>query len=199
MFAGIIKCVGIIESIKDTGSTKVFTVASPISGSLQIDQSISHDGVCLTIVDATETIHVIEVVNETLNKSSLSASVVGQHLNLEKAISLHTLLDGHLVQGHVDTNVTCIKIDDLNGSWKYHFELPSGFEGLLIPQGSICINGVSLTISDLNTSSFAVAIIPYTYANTNFKYLKTGSRVNVEFDLIGKYIVRQFELRSITE
>lgn len=110
-----------------------------------------------------------------------------------------TLLDGHLVQGHVDTTVSCTQIENLDGSWKFHFNLPQQFANLMIPQGSICLNGVSLTISDLTKDSFAVSIIPYTYENTNFKQLRKGDPVNVEFDLIGKYIVRQIELRSLSE
>ncbi len=199
MFSGIIKTVGKIESFEDKGSTRTFTISSSFSDSLKIDQSVSHDGVCLTIMNVYPGTHQVEVIHETLSKSTLGSVTVGYNVNLEKAISAYTLLDGHLVQGHVDTAVMCKKIVDLHGSWKLYFHLSDAYAGLLIPQGSICINGVSLTVSDLSKDSFAVDIIPYTYENTNLKFLKEGSPVNVEFDLIGKYIVRQFELRSITE
>lgn len=199
MFSGIIKCVGKIESISDKGSTKIFTISSPVSDSLKIDQSVAHDGVCLTIIRANNATHDVEIVNETLSKSSFRSAVVGNYINLEKSISAYTLLDGHLVQSHVDTIVTCLSVADLEGSWKMYFNLPGDYAGLIIPQGSICINGISLTVSDLTEDSFAVAIIPYTYENTNMKNLSAGSIVNVEFDLIGKYIVRQFELRNLIE
>ncbi|HUR30276.1 MAG TPA: riboflavin synthase [Saprospiraceae bacterium] len=199
MFSGIIKWVGKIESIEEKGTTKRFTISSSISNALQIDQSIAHDGVCLTIVHSEDSMHQVEVVNETLAKSTLSNAKFGQIINLEKSISAATLLDGHLVQGHVDTTLTCINIRDLKGSWKFSFDLPVAYAGLIIPQGSICINGVSLTVSDVTSDSFSLAIIPYTFENTNFKFLKEGEIVNAEFDLIGKYIVRQFELRFISE
>ncbi len=199
MFSGIIKSVGKIESIEQNGSTRVLIISSPISETLKVDQSVSHDGACLTIVKVENGTHVVEVVNETILKSTLGLAIDGQILNLEKSISSNTLLDGHLVQGHVDTIIKCLSVDDLNGSWKMIFNLPDAFAGLIIPQGSICINGVSLTVSDLFKDSFAVAIIPYTYQNTNFKNLKEDTPVNVEFDVIGKYIIRQMELRSLTE
>jgi len=199
MFSGIVKCVGKIESIVDKGSTKLFTISSPISESFRVDQSIAHDGVCLTVVHVENGSHKVEVVDETLSKSTLGMLKEGQSINLEKSIAPHTLLDGHLVQGHVDTTLICQSVEDLDGSWKFHFNLPDAFAGLVIPQGSVCINGVSLTISDIFKDSFAVAIIPYTFENTNFKQLWAGDTVNVEFDLIGKYIIRQMELRNLTE
>jgi len=199
MFSGLIKCIGKIESVQQNGSTLLLTISSPISDTLRIDQSVAHDGVCLTVIRADKGSHQVEVVNETILKSTLGNARAGQLINLEKSISPTTLLDGHLVQGHVDTTVICHDIVDLNGSWKFTFNLPAEFSGLMIPQGSICINGVSLTISDLTKDSFSVSIIPYTYNNTNFNELKIGDRVNVEFDLIGKYIIRQLELRSLSE
>jgi riboflavin synthase len=199
MFSGIIKCVGKIESITDKGSTKLFTISSSISDSFNVDQSIAHDGVCLTVVQVDSGVHQVEVVDETLSKSTLGKLKEGQCINLEKSIAPETLLDGHLVQGHVDTTLICQSIEDLDGSWKIHFNLPDAYAGLVIPQGSVCINGVSLTISDIYNDSFAVAIIPYTFENTNFKQLWAGDPVNVEFDIIGKYILRQMELRNLTE
>ena len=199
MFSGIIKWTGKIESIEVKGTTRVLTISSPVSSSFSIDQSIAHDGVCLTIVDVTEGKHKVEVIDTTISKSTLGNATIGQIVNLEKSISASTLLDGHLVQGHVDTVVKCIAISDLNGSWKFDFNLPADFAALIIPQGSICVNGVSLTVSHLTSDSFSVSIIPYTFEHTNFKFLKEGDFANIEFDLVGKYIIRQMELRSITE
>ena len=199
MFSGIIKTLGIVELIIEHGSTREITISSAISDSLSIDQSIAHDGVCLTVVKVETGKHIIEVVNETLSKTNLGEWKKGDVVNLEKSISPTTLLDGHLVQGHVDTTLNCIGITDLDGSWMFSFEAPRQFAGLLVPQGSICINGVSLTIADLNDHQFSVSIIPYTYQNTNFKYIREGDKVNIEFDLIGKYIVRQFQLQNLTE
>ncbi len=199
MFSGIIVSTGTVHSISDNGTTKLVTISSPISDSLHIDQSIAHNGVCLTIIKVEDGMHEVEVVNETLSKTNLGLLKEGQSINLEKSITLQTLLDGHLIQGHADISLICQKIEDLDGSWLVQFNLPLGFEGLVIPHGSICLNGVSLTIANLYEESFDVAIIPYTHQHTNFKFLKVGDIVNVEFDLIGKYLLRQLELRSLTE
>lgn len=199
MFSGIIKYTGKIESIRDEGTTKVMSISSPISDTLRIDQSIAHNGVCLTVIRSEDGMHEVEIVQTTLSKTNLGSLGPGHEVNLEKAITSETLLDGHLIQGHVDTTVTCLQIENLDGSWKFHFNLPEQYANLMIPQGSICLNGVSLTISDLKKDTFAVSIIPYTYEHTNFKQLKAGDPVNVEFDLIGKYIIRQMELRTLSE
>ena len=199
MFSGIISSTGTVQSIVDHGSTKLVSIASPISILLHVDQSIAHDGVCLTIVKVEGGMHQVEIVNETQSKTTFQNLKVGQTINLEKSITLQTLLDGHLVQGHVDLTLTCQNIDDLNGSWLMQFNLPPGHERLVIPHGSICINGVSLTIANLGTASIEVAIIPYTYHHTNFQFLKVGDPVNVEFDLIGKYLLRQLELQTLIE
>ncbi len=199
MFSGIISNTGTIQSILNQGSTKLVTIASPVSDLFRVDQSISHDGVCLTIVKIERGTHQVQIVNETQSKTTFQHMKEGQMINLEKSITLQTMLDGHLIQGHADMTLTCQKIIDLNGSWLMEFNLPVGFEGLMIPHGSICINGVSLTIANLHKNSFDVAIIPYTYHHTNFQFLKTGDAVNVEFDLIGKYLLRQLELRTLTE
>ena len=166
---------------------------------MTIDQSIAHDGACLTVVNVSNGVHTVEVVQETLSKTTLGTWASGRMVNIEKALSPMSLLDGHMVQGHIDTTVMCLGINDLEGSWLMSFNLPKDFAGLVIPQGSISLNGVSLTIAELGKDSFSVAIIPYTFNNTNFRYLKKGDEVNVEFDLIGKYIVRQIELRNLTE
>ena len=199
MFSGIIISTGIVQTISDKGTTKLVTISSPISDSFHIDQSIAHDGVCLTIVHVEHGMHQVEAVKETLSKTNIGYWKEGTTVNLEKSITLQTLLDGHLVQGHADIALTCQKIMDQDGSWRMQFNLPKGYEALLIPHGSICINGVSLTIANLYDGYFDVAIIPYTYQHTNFKFLKEGDTVNVEFDLVGKYLLRQLELRTLTE
>ena len=172
------------------------SITSPISGELTTDQSISHDGICLTIVDVKNGIHKVDVVQETLSKTSFQFLKEGQLFNLEKSITPTTLLDGHLVQGHVDTILKCLQIVDNPGSWNIKFNLPNEFASLVIPRGSICLNGVSLTVANLYDDSFEVAIIPYTYEHTNFHLLREGDWVNVEFDLIGKYLLRQTEVNS---
>lgn len=196
MFSGIIKSLGTVQSIKPSGSSLHITIASLISNELSIDQSISHDGICLTIVAAGNGVHEVDVVQETLSKTTFQHLKEGQVLNLENSITPATLLDGHLVQGHVDTTLECIEIDDLQGSWKIGFHLPAAFAALVIPRGSICINGVSLTVANLYEDTLEVAIIPYTFEHTNFKSLRKGDSVNVEFDLIGKYLLRQAEVHS---
>lgn len=196
MFSGIIKSIGVLESINTIGTNQRLSVASSISGELTIDQSISHDGICLTIVNVKNGIHEVDVVQETLSKTNFQFLKVGQLINLEKSITPTTLLDGHLVQGHVDTFLKCTQIEDNQGSWNLRFNLPNEFASLVIPRGSICLNGVSLTVANLYDDSFEVAIIPYTYAHTNFHLLRKGDFVNVEFDLIGKYLLRQAEVNS---
>jgi riboflavin synthase len=194
MFSGIIKSLGVVQSIRTQGTTIRIAISSPIASELNIDQSIAHDGVCLTVVDVRNGSHEVEVVRETLSKTTLAYWKEGHVVNLEKSITATTLLDGHLVQGHVDTTLKCLQIEDLNGSWSFKFNLPNEYAGLVIPHGSICLNGVSLTVANLYADSFEVAIIPYTFEHTNFRQLHTGDYVNVEFDLIGKYLLRQFEI-----
>ncbi len=194
MFSGIIKSIGIVQSIQYEDSTKRITISSSISSEFGIDQSIAHDGICLTIVDVKERTHQVQVVHETLNKTTFKFLREGQAVNLEKSITPTTLLDGHFVQGHVDTVLTCQSVKDMDGSWMIKFNLPEEYTGLVIPQGSICLNGVSLTVANIYTDSFDVAIIPYTFEHTNFKFLREGALVNAEFDLIGKYILRQSKL-----
>lgn len=196
MFSGIIKAIGKVESITNVGTTLRIAISSPISSDLVIDQSISHNGVCLTIVNVKDGIHEVDVVAETLSKTTFPHVHVGDVINLEKSITPTTLLDGHLVQGHVDTTLKCIHREDRNGSWNFTFNLPVEFGSLVIPHGSICLNGVSLTVAQLYPDSFEVTIISYTFENTAFKYLREGDQVNVEFDLIGKYLQRQMEFKK---
>ncbi len=190
MFSGIIKSTGVVRRIEEIGTTKRITVASTLSNRFSVDQSVAHDGVCLTVIDVSAETHVVEVVAETLSKTTLANLAKGQLLNLETSITATTLLDGHIVQGHVDSFIKCTRVENKNGSWMFTFNLPTAFASLVIAHGSICLNGVSLTVANLHDDSFDVAIIPYTFENTNFKYLKEGNEVNVEFDVIGKYLAR---------
>ncbi len=197
MFSGIIKSNGVVQSIRTQGTTSRIAISSEISAELSIDQSIAHDGVCLTIVAINNGRHEVDVVQETLSKTTFGNFKEGDLVNLERSITPTTLLDGHLVQGHVDTILQCLAIEDLSGSWKIKFNLPQEYAGLVIPHGSICLNGVSLTVANLYQDAFEVAIIPYTFEHTNFKHLRKDDFVNVEFDLIGKYLLRQAEVKLI--
>ena len=191
MFSGIIQATGKVNAIEISGSTIRIQVTSPISAGLHIDQSVSHDGICLTVVKVENDSHWVEIVKETQSKTTFGSLKKDQLINLETSVTLNTLLDGHLVQGHVDTTLKCLELRDEQGSWNIKFNLPGEFTNLVIPRGSICLNGVSLTIANLFDHSFEVAIIPYTYHHTNFQHLKPGDEVNAEFDLIGKYLLRQ--------
>jgi len=193
MFSGIIKATGIVSAVQTAGSTSRIQIQSPISSGFYVDQSIAHDGICLTVTGIEQDTHWADVVKETLSKTTFAHIRVGQLINLETSLTLHTLLDGHLVQGHVDTTLVCTERRDEKGSWNFVFALPKEFANLVIPRGSICINGISLTLADLFDDSFEVAIIPYTFHHTNFQFVKPGDLVNAEFDLIGKYLLRQNE------
>lgn len=181
---------GKVQSMLPSGTTTRITIASPLSDTFSIDQSVAHDGVCLTIIEVLNGAHVVEVVAETLSKTTFNALTIGQVLNLETSVTPTTLLDGHIVQGHVDTCIVCTNIEDKNGSWVFTFDLPEPFAALIIPRGSVCLNGVSLTVANLFENTFEVAIIPYTFENTNFKYLQKNQPVNIEFDVVGKYLLR---------
>ena len=190
MFTGIIESLGKVTNVKVDRGNIDFTIESEISSELKIDQSVSHNGVCLTVTETTDNTHTVTAVKETLEKSSLGSFSVDDLINLERAMKLGERLDGHLVQGHVDGVAKCIDISINDGSWIYKFEFDIANEMLLIEKGSICINGVSLTVFDVAENTFKVTIIPYTYENTQFKKLKEGDIVNIEFDMIGKYLAR---------
>jgi riboflavin synthase len=190
MFTGIIESLGKVTNVKVDRGNIDFTIESEISSELKIDQSVSHNGVCLTVTETTENTHTVTAVKETLEKSSLGSFSVDDLINLERAMKLGERLDGHLVQGHVDGIAKCTGVSVNDGSWIYKFEFDIKNEMLLIEKGSICINGVSLTVFDVAENTFKVTIIPYTYENTQFKKLKEGDIVNVEFDMIGKYLAR---------
>ena len=190
MFTGIIESLGKVTNVKVDRGNIDFTIESEISNELKIDQSVSHNGVCLTVTETTNNTHTVTAVKETLEKSSLGSFSVDDLINLERAMKLGERLDGHLVQGHVDGVAKCIGVSVNDGSWIYKFEFDIKNEMLLIEKGSICINGVSLTVFDVAENSFKVTIIPYTYENTQFKKLKEGDIVNIEFDMVGKYLAR---------
>lgn len=198
MFTGIIENTGIIKEIQTNGTNKSFWVASPLSGELKIDQSLSHNGVCLTIEEIKNGIHRVTAIEETLAKTNLSYWQRGSIINLERCMQLNGRLDGHIVQGHVDTTTECITVVEKEGSWEYIFKLADTFTALVIEKGSITLNGISLTLFNVTNNSFSVAVIPYTYEHTNIKVLKKGDIVNVEFDMIGKYINRKMMLKNNT-
>ena len=190
MFTGIIESLGKITDVSVDRGNIDLTIKSDISKELKVDQSVSHNGVCLTVTETRNNTHKVTAVKETLDKSSLKNSLVGDLINLERAMKLGERLDGHLVQGHVDGVAKCLRVSVNDGSWIYKFEFDIAYEMLLIEKGSICINGVSLTVFDIEENTFKVTIIPYTYENTSFKTLKEGDIVNIEFDMIGKYLAR---------
>ena len=190
MFTGIIESLGKITNVNVDRGNIDFTIESNISKELKVDQSISHNGVCLTVTELSDNSHTVTAVKETLDKSSLKNFAVNDLVNLERAMKLGERLDGHLVQGHVDGVAKCTDVSVNDGSWIYKFEFNVANEMLLIEKGSVCINGVSLTVFDIEKNTFKVTIIPYTYENTSFKVLKVGDLVNIEFDMIGKYLAR---------
>lgn len=190
MFTGIIEELGeVVELNKDRDNLNI-TVKSDLSSELKVDQSLAHNGVCLTVVALGEGTHTITAIRETLEKSNLGTLEKGSKVNLERATRIGSRLDGHIVQGHVDQVGTCTRVEELEGSWMFTFEYDPGFENITIEKGSITVNGVSLTVVNSKEHSFSVAIIPYTYENTNFNQIKVGTTVNLEFDVIGKYVAR---------
>jgi len=189
MFTGIIECLGEVIKIEEEGTNKHFTIKSKVSKELKIDQSIAHNGVCLTVVELLENQHVVTAIEETLIKSNIGAFQVGDKVNLERCMQANARIDGHFVQGHVDTTATCTKIENHDGSWTYEFSLiDDANHHLMVDKGSITINGTSLTLVKSDWNCFSVAIIPYTYEETVFHQLKEGDSVNIEFDILGKYI-----------
>ena len=190
MFTGIIEALGTITNIEAEGTNRHITVQSSLSDQLKIDQSIAHDGICLTVVAIEGDQHTVTAIEETMNRTALGQWEVGKKGNLERAMSANARLDGHIVQGHVDKTGTCIKVEERDGSWIYTFQYEATPEHLLVDKGSICINGVSLTVVSPTVDTFSVAIIPYTYEHTGFHQLQAGHAINLEFDVIGKYIAR---------
>lgn len=189
MFTGIVEEVGEVVSVTKSGTNLDLVVAARMSQELRVDQSVSHNGVCLTVVHVQPDRYTVSAVQETLERSNIGALSVGDPVNLERSLRLGDRLDGHMVQGHVDTVVPCSAVKDLDGSRWFTFKLPEQGE-MLVQKGSICINGVSLTIAELTEDSFSVAVIPYTFEHTNFRTLVPGGVVNIEYDVIGKYVQR---------
>ena len=196
MFTGIIETLGYVESVLGQGTNKSFWISSAIIDELKVDQSISHDGVCLTVEAIENGKYRVTAIEETLKKTSLSTWLPGTTINLERCMLMNGRLDGHIVQGHVDTTATCIERKDLDGSWEYRFQFSANFAPLVIEKGSISVNGTSLTIFNVTENSFTVAIIPYTYQHTSISGVKVGSEVNIEFDIIGKYVNRMSQLNK---
>ncbi len=192
MFTGIIETMGIVKNITADGSNKTIWIESGISNELKVDQSVSHSGVCLTIEEIKENSHKVTAIEETLNKTNLNDWKVGDLVNLERSLKLDSWLDGHFVQGHVDDTATCIARKEKKGSWEFEFGFSKKFAELIIEKGSVCVNGISLTAFDAKKKSFKVAIIPYTFEHTNIKAVQKGDLVNIEFDLVGKYIMRKY-------
>ncbi|MFN3138392.1 MAG: riboflavin synthase [Allomuricauda sp.] len=196
MFTGIIETLGKVEKLEKEGGNLHLTVSSEITSELKIDQSVSHNGVCLTVVSINGDAYTVTAIEETLNKTNLGNLKVGDTVNLERAMVLGARLDGHIVQGHVDQTAVCQSVAEQDGSWVYTFTYDSKLKNVTIEKGSITVDGVSLTVVDSQKDSFSVAIIPYTYEHTRFHTYNVGTTVNLEFDVVGKYVARLLELRG---
>ena len=195
MFTGIIETLWIVKEIQKIDDNLHITISSSITQELKIDQSIAHNGVCLTVIDIQDNLYTVTAIRETIEKTNLSDWKLGDLINLERAMKLGDRLDGHIVQGHVDQIGICKSIQDANGSWYYTFEYDETLNNITIEKGSITSNGVSLTVVNSMKNEFSVAIIPYTYENTNFKSLKIGAKINLEFDVVGKYVAKLYSNR----
>ena len=194
MFTGIIESLGTIVKVEKEGTNVHFSLESPVSKELKIDQSLSHNGVCLTVTAQNTDSHTVTAIEETLLKTNLGTWSVGDKVNLERAMMAGGRLDGHMVQGHVDTTGICIGREDRDGSWFFTFQYKPTPQYILVDKGSICVNGVSLTVVSPTNDTFSVAIIPYTFEHTTFQDIHLGSVINLEFDIIGKYMARYFEV-----
>ncbi len=194
MFTGIIEKIGKIVDLKKDKENLHITVKSDISSELKIDQSLSHDGICLTVIDINNGTHTVTAIKETIDKSNIGQLKINDTINLERAMQLNARLDGHIVQGHVDQVGKCTDIKEVEGSWVFTFSYDNKLNNLTIEKGSITVNGVSLTVVDSKKNSFSVAIIPFTYENTNFNKIKVNDYVNLEFDVIGKYVAKLLQL-----
>ncbi len=196
MFTGIIECTGKVESVSKKGSNLIFRISSPVSGELKVDQSVSHNGVCLTVEALDGNGHLVTAIEETLKKTDLSTWQEGMEINLERCMQMNGRLDGHIVQGHVDTTAVCLERKEREGSWEYIFQYPVEFAHLVIEKGSIAVNGTSLTCFNIAKDQFTIAVIPYTFEHTNIHQVQNGTVVNIEFDIIGKYVQRRLELST---
>lgn len=196
MFTGIIETIGTVTDLRREAENLHLTVASSLSDELKIDQSVSHNGVCLTVVALSPGMHTVTAIAETLAKTNLGNLRVGSVINLERCTRVGDRLDGHIVQGHVDQTARCLSVEDQQGSWLYTFQYDGASGNITVEKGSITVNGISLTVVNAQRDRFSVAIIPYTYEHTNLKYVTAGDTVNLEFDIIGKYVARMMELRA---
>ena len=194
MFTGIIEATGLVKDVQHNGSNVELWIESAITHELKTDQSVAHNGVCLTVVEIKDDLYRVTAVEETLNKTNLGGWKPGDKVNLERSLKVGSRLDGHFVQGHVDATAVCIEKQVLEGSWLFRFRFPAEYAALVIEKGSICINGVSLTVFNVGNDECTITIIPYTYEHTNFNAIEEGSKVNIEFDVLGKYLLRQKEL-----
>lgn len=192
MFTGIIESLGIINQIEAEQQNLNITITSTLTNELKIDQSVSHNGICLTVIAIMEDQYTVTAIHETILKTTIAEWKVGDLVNLERAMLMNARLDGHIVQGHVDQIGVCTLVEETSGSWAYEFMYDTSYKNVTIEKGSITVNGVSLTVVDSNESSFKVAIIPYTYEHTNFNRFQIGTKVNLEFDVIGKYVAKLF-------
>jgi len=190
MFTGIIENLGEVKAIKTDHTNIHFTISSAISHELKIDQSVAHNGVCLTVVGLTEDTHTVTAIDETLSKTNLGYLKVGSKINLERCMQMNARLDGHIVQGHVDQTAVCVKREELDGSWEYRFKYDASAGNVTVEKGSACVNGISLTVVNSAVDEFSVFIIPYTFEHTNLHQVEVGDTVNLEFDIIGKYVAR---------
>jgi riboflavin synthase len=196
MFTGIIETTGTIKEVISKGSNKIFRIESSLSAGFKIDQSVSHSGVCLTVEAINDDHHQVTAIAETLEKTNLGTWEPGKIVNIERCLKLDSRLDGHLVQGHTDTRGICLQKKEKKGSWEFEIGFPRKFAGLLIEKGSICVNGISLTAFNVKKKTFTVAIIPYTFEHTDMKMLRENDIVNLEFDVVGKYIQRSLSLKN---
>jgi len=194
MFTGIIEDLGVVTELISDKDNLHITLKSDITPELKIDQSVSHNGVCLTVIHIDQNAYTVTAIKETLEKSNIGHLKINDSINLERAMKMNARLDGHIVQGHVDQTAICTNVQDSKGSWVFTFEYDGGLNNITIEKGSVTVNGVSLTVVNSATNRFSVAIIPYTYNNTNFYKLKKGDTVNLEFDVIGKYVKKLFSL-----
>jgi len=196
MFTGIIETIATVKKIVRSGTNIDFWIESNITTQLKIDQSVAHNGVCLTVVEIAGNEYRVTAVDETLQKTNLAGWTKDSLVNIERSLKVGDRLDGHFVQGHVDTTATCIEKKTLEGSWLFTFRFPAHFAALVIEKGSICVNGVSLTVFNITKDTFTVTIIPYTYTHTNFQSIDKDTEVNIEFDVFGKYMLRQNEIST---
>ena len=198
MFTGIIEDLGIVTKLKNEKENLHLTMRSKITHELKIDQSVSHNGICLTVVHIKDDAYTVTAIKETLDKTNLGDIKTGDHVNIERAMKLGDRLDGHIVQGHVDQVAVCKSVEEVEGSWVFTFEYDKALNNITIEKGSITVNGVSLTVVNSKANTFSVAIIPFTHEHTNFNTFTAGTVVNLEFDVVGKYIKRLYDINAIS-